>query len=474
MNIDEANATAVDRMMSARPMLTGLGAAREVIPGMKDNLLLHAGPPIEWPRMSGPLRGAVIGAMLFEGLAKTEKEAAAMAEGGKVEFAPCHHHGAVGPMAGVISASMKVYVIENIEHGNKSFSNLNEGYGKVLRYGAYSEEVLKRLRWMNDVLGSVLAEALALGGGIDLRALIAEALHMGDEGHNRNKAGSLLYLKLLAPLIAKVAKDAAVEAEVLQFLGDNALSVLNPVMAACKSMADAAHGVEGSTIVTTMARNGTDFGIRVAGLGDRWFTAPVNTPQGLYFPGFGPEDANPDIGDSAITETAGIAIVTTMARNGTDFGIRVSGMGDRQWFTAPAEIPVGLFFSGFTQQDANPDIGDSAITETAGIGGFAMATAPAIVTFVGGTPKDAMNATLEMYEITAAESKYFTMPALGFRGTPTGIDIRKVVELGIAPRINTGIAHKNAGIGQVGAGLVRPPLKIFEEALVAFAEKYRI
>ena len=414
MNIDEANATAVDRMMSARPMLTGLGAAREVIPGMKDNLLLHAGPPIEWPRMSGPLRGAVIGAMLFEGLAKTEKEAAAMAEGGKVEFAPCHHHGAVGPMAGVISASMKVYVIENIEHGNKSFSNLNEGYGKVLRYGAYSEEVLKRLRWMNDVLGSVLAEALALGGGIDLRALIAEALHMGDEGHNRNKAGSLLYLKLLAPLIAKVAKDAAVEAEVLQFLGDNALSVLNPVMAACKSMADAAHGVEGSTIVTTMARNGTDF------------------------------------------------------------GIRVSGMGDRQWFTAPAEIPVGLFFSGFTQQDANPDIGDSAITETAGIGGFAMATAPAIVTFVGGTPKDAMNATLEMYEITAAESKYFTMPALGFRGTPTGIDIRKVVELGIAPRINTGIAHKNAGIGQVGAGLVRPPLKIFEEALVAFAEKYRI
>ena len=414
MNIDEANATAVDRMMSARPMLTGLGAAREVIPGMKDNLLLHAGPPIEWPRMSGPLRGAVIGAMLFEGLAKTEKEAAAMAEGGKVEFAPCHHHGAVGPMAGVISASMKVYVIENIEHGNKSFSNLNEGYGKVLRYGAYSEEVLKRLRWMNDVLGSVLAEALALGGGIDLRALIAEALHMGDEGHNRNKAGSLLYLKLLAPLIAKVAKDAAVEAEVLQFLGDNALSVLNPVMAACKSMADAAHGVEGSTIVTTMARNGTDF------------------------------------------------------------GIRVSGMGDRQWFTAPAEIPVGLFFSGFTQQDANPDIGDSAITETAGIGGFAMATAPAIVTFVGGTPKDAMNATLEMYEITAAESKYFTMPALGFRGTPTGIDIRKVVELGIAPRINTGIAHKNAGIGQVGAGLVRPPLKIFEEALVAFAEKYQI
>jgi hypothetical protein len=412
MDIDNANTTAVNRLMEARPILKSVNTARDVIPGMKDNLFLHAGPPIEWERMSGPLRGAVIGAMLFEGLAKSETEATAVVERGEVEFDACHHHGTVGPMAGVTSASMKVYVVENAEHGNKAFSNLNEGYGKVLRYGAYSDDVLNKLHWMNDVLGTALAEALAESNGLDLRALIAEALHMGDEGHNRNKAGSLIYLKLISPLIAKVVKDDAVESEVLQFIGDNALSVLNPVMAACKAMTDAAHGVEGSTIVTTMARNGTDF------------------------------------------------------------GIRVSGLGEEQWFTAPAEIPVGLFFSGFTQEDANPDIGDSAITETAGIGGFAMATAPAIVTFVGGTPKDALNATLEMYEITFAESKYFTMPALDFRGTPTGIDLRKVVELGITPRINTGIAHKNAGVGQVGAGLVRPPLKIFEEALVAFAEKY--
>ena len=414
MDIDTANQTAVERMMSARPILKAVASARDVIPGMKDNLFLHAGPPIEWGRMSGPLRGAIIGAMLFEGIAKSEAEATSMVERGEVEFDACHHHGTVGPMAGVTSASMKVYVVENSEHGNKSFSNLNEGYGKVLRYGAYSEDVLKKLHWMNDVLGTALADALAKSNGLDMRALIAEALHMGDEGHNRNKAGSLLYLKLLAPLIAKTMKDNAAMSEVLQFIGDNALSVLNPVMAACKAMTDAAHGVEGSTIVTTMARNGTDF------------------------------------------------------------GIRVSGLGEKQWFTAPAEIPVGLFFSGFSQADANPDIGDSAITETAGIGGFAMATAPAIVTFVGGTPKDAINATLEMYEITFAESKYFTMPSLDFRGTPTGIDIRKVVELGITPRINTGIAHKNAGVGQVGAGLVRPPLKIFEEALVAFAEKYQL
>jgi uncharacterized protein DUF1116 len=413
MNIDQANRTAVERMMAARPVLKGLATAREVIPGMAEDLLLHAGPPIEWERASGPLRGAVIGALLFEGRARDEAGATALIERGEVRLEPCHHHGAVGPMAGVISPSMKVYVIEDATHRHRTFSNLNEGYGKVLRYGAFSGDVLTKLRWMNDFLAPVLGRAIELLDGIDLRTLIAEALHMGDEGHNRNKAGSLLFLKLLAPAIARVNPAREIHAEVLKFLGENPLSVLNPVMAACKAMADAAHGVEGSTIVSTMARNGTDFGIRVSGLGDRWLTAPSQVPEGLYFP-------------------------------------------------------------GFSSADANPDIGDSTITETAGIGAFAMAAAPAIVTFIGGTPRDALSASLEMYEITAAEHSHFTIPALGFRGTPAGIDLRKVVELGITPRVNTGIAHKQAGVGQVGAGLVRPPMEIFEAALVAFAEKYEI
>mgnify|MGYP005842023641 FL=1 len=411
MDIEKANIEATERMMEARPMLVGLGKALDVIPGMRQNLLLHAGPPITWERASGPMRGAITGALIFEGKARNEAEARALVESGQIELEPCHHHQAVGPMAGLICPSMSVYILENKTHGNRTFSNLNEGYGKVLRYGAYSQEVLDKLRWMEEVMAPVLAEAIEASGGIDIRALLAEALHMGDEGHNRNKAGSILYTARLAPFIAKVAPDPGVAADVLKFLGENALSVLNPVMAACKAMADAAHGVEGSTIVTTMARNGTDFGIRVSGLGDRWFTAPVATPKGLYFP-------------------------------------------------------------GFTAEDASGDIGDSTITETAGIGGFAMAAAPAIVTFVSGMPKDAINTTLEMYEITYAEHKYFTIPALDFRGTPTGIDIRKVVEKGITPRVNTGIAHKNAGVGQIGAGLVRPPMAMFEEGLVAFAERY--
>lgn len=413
MNIDQANATAVERMMESQPILVGVGQALEVIPDMKENLLLHAGPPITWDRASGPMRGAITGALIFEGKAHDEAEAQALVESGEIELAPCHHYNAVGPMAGLTSPSMEVYIVEDRKFGHKTFSNLNEGYGKVLRYGAYSQEVIDRLTWMNETMAPVLHKALAASSGLDLKALLSEALHMGDEGHNRNKAGSILFLKALAPHIVRAAPDSGTAADILQAIGDNALAVLNPVMAACKAMADAAHGIEGSTLVSTMARNGTDFGIRVSGLGDQWFTGPVGQPKGLYFP-------------------------------------------------------------GYTAEDGSGDIGDSVITETAGIGGFAMATAPAIVTFVSGTPKDAMNATLEMYEICETEHKYFTMPALDFRGTPVGIDIRKVIETGITPRINTGIAHKNAGVGQVGAGLVRPPMNVFEEALVAFAERYNI
>jgi len=413
MDIEKANAEATDRMMEARPVVVGMGKAIDVVPGMREDLLMHAGPPITWARASGPMKGAITGALIYEGKAKNMAQAQKLVESGKIKLEPCHHHQSVGPMAGVTSPNMSVYILENKTHGNMSYSNLNEGYGKVLRYGAFSEEVIERFSWMENVMAPVLGKAIELSGGVDIRAMLAEALHMGDEGHNRNKAGSVLFTKALAPYIVKAANDADVASDIIKFMGDNALTILNPVMAACKAMVDVAHNIEGSTIVSVMARNGTDFGIRVSGLGDRWFTAPVGIPKGLYFP-------------------------------------------------------------GFTEADSSGDIGDSTITETAGIGGFAMAAAPAIVTFVSGTPKDAINATLEMYEICYAEHKYFTIPPLDFRGTPTGIDIRKVVELGITPRVNTGVAHKDPGVGQVGAGLVRPELSMFEEALAAFAEKYGI
>jgi hypothetical protein len=413
MDIEKANTEATQRMMEARPIATTMAKAIDVVPGIHEDMLLHAGPPVTWERMSGPTRGAMIGALIFEGKAKDGEEAEKILKSGKIEFSPCHEHMCAGPMAGVISPSMLVYVVENQTHNIKCYSNLNEGRGKVLRMGAYSQEVIEKLRWMESTLGPTIKVALEAAGGIDIRAILSKALHMGDDGHNRLDAASILWTTQLAPHIAKTAKDSATASEVIKFLGENALSILNPVMAGCKSMTAAAHDIEGSTIVTIMARNGTDFGLKVSGLGDKWFIAQAPVVKALYFP-------------------------------------------------------------GFTESDACRDIGDSVITETAGIGGFAMAAAPALVTFIGGVPKDAINTTLDMYEITYTEHKLFTIPYLDFRGTPTGIDIRKVVEKGIAPRVNTGVAHKDPGVGQVGAGVVSAPMSVFEDALVAYADKYGI
>ncbi|HEV8489664.1 MAG TPA: DUF1116 domain-containing protein [Candidatus Limnocylindrales bacterium] len=410
--IRDANALALERILAARPVLLDVRPAAEAIPGLDGRMLLHSGPPIDWPRMCGPVQGAVIGAILFEGWASTPAKARALVEDGSVAFAPCHHHGAVGPMAGVVSPSMPVVVVENADRGNRAWATLNEGLGRVLRFGAYDEPVIERLRWFAATLGPALSATLAASGPVDLKAITAQALQMGDEGHNRNVAATSLLTRAIAPDLVRTV-DAATAQTVLAFLRGNDHFFLNLSMAACKSALDAAHGIEGSTVVTAMSRNGVDFGIRLSGTGDTWFTSPVGVPDGLYFPGFGPDDANPDLGDSAITETAGI-------------------------------------------------------------GGFAMAAAPAIVRFVGGTPADAIAFTRLMERITLARNSAYGLPSLGFSGTPTGIDARRVVETGIAPVINTGIAHREAGVGQIGAGIARAPLACFEAALRDLASRLHV
>lgn len=407
--IEAANKKVMEIILNGQPTLLDIGVAEEVIPGMTKKTILHAGPPIKWEKMSGPLKGAVIGALIYEGLAVDEKEATELAASGEISYDPCHHHNTVGPMAGVVSASMPVWILQNKKYGNYSYCTLNEGLGKVLRYGAYSDEVIKRLKWMENLLAPLLKQALKLHGQIDLKTMIAQALQMGDEGHNRNRAGTSLLIREIAPCIIQTKFSEEEKIKVLKFIDSNDHFFLNLTMPACKCTLDAAKNIEFSTIVNVMARNGTEFGIRVSGLGDRWFTGPAGMVDGLLFP-------------------------------------------------------------GYTAEDANPDIGDSVIAETAGIGGFAMAAAPAIVQFVGGSAKDAINFTLKMYEITTIENNIYKIPALDFRGTPTGIDIRKVVETGILPSINTGIAHKDPGVGQVGAGLVKPPMNCFEDALQAFVE----
>lgn len=409
--IEEANQEAVSRIQRAKPTLVDVSTAGEAIPGMMKNMILHAGPPVTWERMCGPMRGAVIGGMILEGFARNMQEAEALAASGKVLFDSCHHHSSVGPMAGVVTWSMPVWVLENKTFGNRAYCTLNEGLGKVLRYGAFSEEVIARLRWMAEDLAPALKKALLRHGAIDMKSLIAQALQMGDEGHNRNRAGTSLFIREIAPDLVMLDESREKIAKILTFIHGNDHFFLNLTMPTCKCTVDAAAPIEGCSVVTTMARNGTEFGIRVSGLGDQWFTGPAGMVEGLYLP-------------------------------------------------------------GFSAKDAAPDIGDSVITETAGIGGFAMAAAPAIVKFVGGSARDAVRYTQQMYEITVAENDTYQIPTLDFRGTPTGIDLLKVVETGILPAINTGIAHKEPGIGMVGAGLVHPPENCFHDALEAFAEKY--
>ena len=404
--IEAANRGAFARFLAAEPAVSGIGSAIDVLPGMGARTILHAGPPVAWEEMCGPMRGAVLGAILFEGWADDLEGASVLADSGGIEFDSCHHHAAVGPMSGVTSPSMPMWIVENAEAGNIACSGLNEGLGKVLRFGANGPEVIERLRWMRGELADILARALDEHGPIELKPLIAQALHMGDEAHNRNAAATSLLIKRLVPPALRSGAEPDGIARAFAFVAGNDHFFINLSMAACKAMLDAARGVPFSSMVTAMARNGVHFGIQMSATGDRWFTAP-------------------------------------------------------------APVVEGLFFSGFGKEDAARDIGDSAITETAGLGGFAMAAAPAIVSFVGGSASEAIAASREMRRITIGENPAFTLPILDFAAAPAGIDARKVADSGVLPIVNTGIAHREAGIGQIGAGITAAPMDCFVQAVRA-------
>ena len=408
--IETANAETMRRMLAADPVLIDVRPAGEVIAGLGERVMLHAGPPIGWDRMCGPMQGAVAGAAVFEGWCSTLEEGAELARSGGIVFHPNHHFDAVGPMTGITTRSMAVMVVENRAFGNRAYCTLNEGLGKVMRFGGNDAEVLNRLRWLAGDLGPALSAALRQRGGIPLKPIVARGLGMGDEMHQRNVACTGLILRELAPALARTAVDSGRLGDMLAFIGGNDQFFLNVAMAMGKAITDPARGIAGSAVVTAMARNGTDFGIRVSGTGDTWFTAPVEMPEGMYFP-------------------------------------------------------------GFSAKDANPDMGDSTIVETVGLGGFAMAASPAVAGFVGaGSAADAANFTRAMGEITATRNPDWAIPALDFAGVPVGIDVRKVVETGIVPTINTGIAHRQPGVGQVGAGVVKAPLACFTQALAALAQ----
>lgn len=409
--VRNGNQIAVARIINGDPVLFDVRRAADAVPGMRGKMILHAGPPIKWDSMSGPMRGAIIGAVLFEGWARSLPEAQALAASDKIALSPTHHHDAVGPMAGIISPSMYVLCVKNTTYGNVAFCNLNEGLGRVLRFGSYGADVLDHLRWLNEWVGPILKSALQLSGPIALKRIMVEAVNRGDECHNRHVAGNKLFIDILRPYLIKMGLTRDGVNGVLEYIEGNYYFFLNISLAACKSVADAANDIPFSTIVSALSRNGSETGIRISGL------------KGL-------------------------------------------------WFTSRSAVPSGRLFKGFESSDANPDMGDSTITETVGIGAFAMAAAPEIVSYLGGRSDDVIAKSRDMYNITYGEHTDFRIAQFGDRGTPTGIDVLKVCETGITPIINTGIAHKDGGIGQIGAGYVSAPKECFETAFEAFQLKY--
>lgn len=415
-SIDAANQEVVGKIFSSQPFLVDVVPAKSVIPALEGRVLLHSGPPNTWENMPDPVRGSCIGAAVFEGWAEDEEACRRLFESGQITFSPCHHNHAVGPMGGITSGNMPVVVVENRDNGNRAYCTMNEGIGQVLRFGAFGTEVIQRLTWMKDVLGPSLSKALKLmEGGMNLNVLLAKAITMGDEFHQRNIAASALFLKDILPFLLRAGLEEKELEETAIFLGETDQFFLNIAMAAAKASMDAAKTITEGSIVTALSRNGYEFGIKVSGLGEEWFTGRVNTPEGLYF-------------------------------------------------------------SGYSQEDASPDMGDSAILEAYGLGAMSMVAAPGVTRFVGagGGYDDAVSVSEEMQEICIASNPNFAIPTWNFKGCPSGIDIRKVVETGITPVINTGIAHKKAGIGQIGAGTVRVPMECFEKALTALGKRYGI
>ena len=420
--IESANAEATKRIINARPMWEDIPLRADGVWHELKNarVLLHAGPPVAWHDMCGPMQGAMIGAVLYEGWTDTPEKAQTMLEKSEIEFAQCHDFDAVGPMTGIISASMPLIKVREASNGNISYTNINEGIGRCLRFGANGPDVIQKLKWFESVLAPVLKAAVRHNfdktGGIDLKAIQSQALLMGDEVHSRNAAStSLFFMQLAVPLAGLDMTKTSVQQDhirqTLDFLSKNSQFFLNFSMVSCKAIMDAANNIPFSTVVTAMARNGTETGLRVSGMG-------------------------------------------------------------KEWFTAKSDLPTGLFFPGFKQEDACPDIGDSAITETAGFGGCSFAASPALTLLAGGTVSDAVRYSKEMYEITVTKNPALSLPALDFAGAPCGIDVRKVVDTGIRPLVTTGIAHKEAGIGQIGAGVVRVPMDAYVKALSAIAVKF--
>jgi len=407
--IDEANRKAVERILGAQAVLMDIKPAGKAIPGFKSNLITHAGPPIEWSRMCQTQKFAISNLAVYEGLADSTKQAAKLVEGDEILIEHNHKYGNVSGMCGVTSASMPVFIVENKSHGNVAH---NCQQTSMTAFGDTYESGQKEISFVQNVLAPVMRAVIKGAGGINVKELLAMGLQMGDELHGRFDASRGVLMNWILPHLV----ETDFPKDLLRQVGDYFLSNQgrwycgNLMMAACKAMMDPARDIEYSTIVTAMARNGVEFGIQISGLGNDWFTGPAGRIRGFTFP-------------------------------------------------------------GFREEDSTLDLGDSAISETRGFGASALPASPAHARLIGEGFEDAVRHTNSMYEVSIAEDPMFRIPYMD-RGVPVGLDLRKVIEKGTAPKINTGMAHKDGGHPIIGTGIADAPMEAFRKALRAFAGKY--
>lgn len=405
----DPNRVAFDRIIASHPWITGVRPASEVIAGMPSNLILHAAPPTNWSDMSDLMRGGMIGAALFERIARTPEEAIAKAEAGEIKFDAAQNYGAMAGGVGSITASLPVVVVEDRSNTNRSCHFLMEGLGKTLVAGAYNAEVLERLCWFRDSFGPLLNKAIEVLGGIDARELMAEALLRGDELHNCNRAATSLFVNQIALGLLDVDAPADEKRRTLLFLNGNGQFFVSAVLPATQLMLRAAHGIPGCSVVTSIGANGRDCGLKLSGTGDRWFVAP-------------------------------------------------------------AEVPRGVLQSGVAMSDVAPGCGDSFLAECAGFGASVLPASPALCPVIGASLPEAARFADGAYRVSLGEHPHYKIPALGFRGIPVGVDARKVIETKALPIIDIMMVHRKPGLGLAGMGLVSPPMRCFEDAVKVLDE----
>jgi hypothetical protein len=391
----DPNALALDRIIRTEPVLTGLARASDALK-LTQHELGHAGPPFEStaaiPRM---MLNALAGAAVHERWAGDIAQARTMIFEGSIRLRANHDLGTVSPMAGIVRPNQMLLRVENRAGSGITYATLAESGRQALRFGVYDEAVAAGLRWLDDTLAPALARALPKAG-LPVLPLVADGVALGDDVHQRNIGGMMAFIRAMPEL------DAACRA----WLFANPQHFLNYAMASAKLALDQADGVVGSSIVTAIARNGVDCGIRVAGAG-------------------------------------------------------------KQWFTAPAVIPVGGFFPPFTWRDAQADLGDSSIVEAYGLGGAIAHASPEIARTMGRDWDEAIEAGRAARKFFIGRHPLIAPALCGNEGAGLGLDAARVVRAQRPLRIHTGIGHSDGQTGWVGVGVAEAPVACFAAAIAA-------